>query len=409
MPVRIALLLALTVGAGCTTAERVPDEAPSPPATRDDDARRTRGAFLNHVRQTAAVTDVRAFGAVADDGDDDAAAFREAFRAAHAQGGGAVFVPAGTYHIGRVVDFAPGVSLVGEGCGASVLKRAAHSREQLMFRVDADSALRVQGVGFDYNHGPEFYRALGFRGQGSTGVSVLDNCFYDTDPDTSGADRWGIEFTTGTPNRDIEVAGNHVTDWIQLTAGSGRGMVGLHITDNTVIEAEQNAISVSQLGEGAVMRDVLIARNVIVDAHAIGINVSPDQPDARGGRIEDVRIVDNVIVGFPRNKYGIGIFVRAAEAGTADVVVEGNTLIGTGSREATGIRFIDDHPGERRFDRVVIRGNHIQDFSRSIWLGPVYGGLVEGNRIVGHRPIERIPRSEVVVRDNDILTPPKKR
>ncbi len=74
--------------------------------------------------------DIRDYGAVADDGSDDTAAIASAVGAARAAGGGAVYVPSGTFHVsGDASDPSVGgitlysdIDLMGDGMGLSVVK-----------------------------------------------------------------------------------------------------------------------------------------------------------------------------------------------------------------------------------------------------------------------------------------------
>src|SRR5437879_4526978 len=69
---------------------------------------------------SAATLDVTAFGAVANDGQNDAAAIAAAIRAANS--GDTVFLPAGTFDVAQTLAGKSGVNIVGAGRDAAVIR-----------------------------------------------------------------------------------------------------------------------------------------------------------------------------------------------------------------------------------------------------------------------------------------------
>jgi hypothetical protein len=344
-----------------------------------------RAAFLR-AAQARGVVRATDHGARPGDGRDDSRAIAAALAAARSRNAAAVLLPAGEYSMGGEVRLVSGVALIGEGCGRTVLRRLSSDRGQLMLRLDGASGVRVQGITFEHDGAPEFYRSLGFRGAGSRDVVVLDNCFGDARSPTAGGDRWAVELSAETsPSQRVWIGRNRASGRLQMTAGGGAGVEVLRIVDNEVRGAKANGIALSHLPRRAVFRDVLIARNRVHDSSGIGIFIGPDQPSARAGTFENVSIVDNVVQGLT-GRYAQGIYIRAAETRSSGFTISGNVLDGAGAQETTALHLDDDHgKGARRFTDVVIRGNQVRNFERGIWLTSVDGGDVRGNRVSGSR------------------------
>ncbi|RJY08737.1 glycosyl hydrolase family 28-related protein [Aurantiacibacter aquimixticola] len=333
----------------------------------------------------AAQLDIREFGARADDGRDDSAAIERALR--RARPGDTVRIPTGVFDVSRAVRMSSGVTLAGQGCGRSVLRRTGQSG-QIMFRFEGVQSAAVRGIEFSYNGAPQFYRAIGFRGRGSSNITVSDNCFFERNFRGGRGDRWAIELSaTDSPSRNITITGNEVRGNVQLTAGGGAGVIGARIAYNRVINARANAIAISTLGDRVEFRDIAITNNTIETPTAIGVFIGPDQPSAAGGRFSNITIANNRITGF-RNRYTYGIFLRAPIDGMSSVTITGNEIDGRGSAEPIAIRLLDDHGrGTRRFSDVRICSNAARNVGRGVWLQRVFGARLADNRMQTSRPL----------------------
>lgn len=333
----------------------------------------------------AAQLDIREFGARANDGGDDSAALERALR--QARPGDSVRISAGTFDIAQSVRIPSGVTLAGEGCGRSVLRRSGKSG-QIMLHFDGVQNVNVRSIEFAYNGAPEFYRAIGFRGRGSANIAITDNCFFERNYRGGRGDRWAIELSaTASPSRNITVSGNEVRGNVQLTAGGGAGIVGARIANNRIVDARSNAIAISTLGNRAEFRDIAITSNIIETPTAIGVYIGPDKASAAGGRFSNITIANNRIIGF-RNRFTYGVFLRAPAGGMSSVSVTGNEIDGRGAAEPVGIRLLDDHgKGTRRFSDVRICSNTARNIGRGIWLQRVFGARVVGNQMQSSRPL----------------------
>jgi hypothetical protein len=317
-------------------------------------------------------------------GTDASLAIRAAIFEARLQRYDVLVIPAGVYLMEREIPLVSGLAVVGEGCGRTILRRKDSSIAAGMFRLDNVSGVRVQGIEFDANHAPEFYRFIGFRGKGSHDVAIVENCFGDSRPNTSGDDRFAIELTAESGgSSNLWIGRNRVSGWMQLTAGGGNGISVLRIVDNVITDAEQNAIAVTDNSDGAMFRDLVIARNRIVNAHAVGVYVGPDKLTARRGTYTNVLIADNVVTGLV-NRYANAIYVRAASQRHEHVTVSGNVVEPRIAQKANGIRFEDTFGGGlNTFADVLVHNNEVRSFSRGIWLAAVDGGQVSANRLTG--------------------------
>lgn len=115
----------------------------------------------------AAVYDIRSYGAVAGDANDDAAAFRAAYAAAAAAGGGTIYVPAGLFVFGsadpldatsHVVIRHPGIRISGDARGGdeiadqgSIIR--SNSATRAVFKVAQASLDDVPGGPYGFPNG----------------------------------------------------------------------------------------------------------------------------------------------------------------------------------------------------------------------------------------------------------------
>ena len=320
-------------------------------------------------------------------GANDASRLQSALDTMSRRGGGTVSLNAGVFRIASPVAMPSNVTLSGQGCGRTVIRRAPQSRGQMMFRFDGVRNVRVNDIRFSYEGGPQYYRAIGFRGRGSQGIDIRRNCFDNNGPREGPGDRWAIELSaTESASSDLTIVGNDVKGNLQLTAGGGRGVIRAVIADNTITDGWANAIALSTLADKAVFRDILIEGNVIRRARSIGIYIGPDKPSAGGGTFQDIRIRGNRIEGL-QSRFGYGVMLRAPRQGFRRVSISHNVFDGGDILKKTTIRLMDDHSkGTREFSDVTICANDARNFSRGVWFASVSGANVYGNTIRTGRP-----------------------
>lgn len=116
------------------------------------------GAFLDRGNE---IFNVKAYGAVGDDSNDDTSAIQAAIDAASSNDGGVVYLPSGTYRITSALELHSGVTLRGDGCAgytgsanvnlALEVPVAATVIHQVTNDVDAISN-DTEGADFDLRH-----------------------------------------------------------------------------------------------------------------------------------------------------------------------------------------------------------------------------------------------------------------
>jgi len=296
-------------------------------------------------------------------------------------GGGVLHFPPGTYVMGGLVSVAPAsyyidlkskVTVRGSGAGATVFKRPAEVDGKQLFRVQGVSNAVVEGIGFDYNGGGEFYTPVSFSGQASTGVRVSDCRFFDSNPPSpSPGDRWAVSLA-GTGTRRVWILRNVVENGgIQLTANVN-GIDGLWIEDNEIREAKSNAISIVNFANGVTNQNVWVCRNLIHDPLGTGIYVGSDYGPGGGGfsgaTLRNVYILHNTVRFTSGSTFRVGIILRANDTNRS-IVIEGNVVDATGAANVGSIRLMHDVGGaDRWFQGVSVRGNTTIACNHGIWL-----------------------------------------
>lgn len=113
-------------------------------ATTLNDAFAAVGGIFINVKATT-------YGALGDGTTDDTAAIQEALDAAETAGGGTVFFPAGTYKTTAALTVAAGVSLLGLGPAASILKLASSTLDVLTMEAATTTFSRIEGLRVTYS------------------------------------------------------------------------------------------------------------------------------------------------------------------------------------------------------------------------------------------------------------------
>lgn len=338
------------------------------------------------------------YSAVPNDLSDDASAIQKALDRASKTGSQTVKLPTGTYVIEAQIDMPSNVSLVGAGCGQTILLRSQKLTGQMMFRLDGVRDVQFHDLSFEFNSAPEFFRAIGLRGAGSSGLVIANNCFHEHKPSDTGGDRWAIELSAQGISRNIRILKNRVEGRLQLTAGGGRGLSNVLVSDNEVLGAKANGVALSTLSDNVLFENIVIERNIVRNAQSIGIFVGPDKPSAQGGTFRSIRISENRIDGL-RNRFTYGVFIRAPKDGISGLEIIANKLNGRFSAKATAIRLVDDHGhATREIKNVVICSNEGRNFSRGIWLQAVNGAVLRGNDFSNPRALTAEPQYNRAIR-----------
>ncbi|WP_428938767.1 glycosyl hydrolase family 28-related protein [Fontivita pretiosa] len=322
--------------------------------------------------QPIPVIDVRAYGAIPDDGIDDTAAIQAAIDAARVPGQIIQF-PAGTFHISRALNprgFARVIS------GMTTLRYQADS-------VVADHATVLQATGQDnfifHFRGQDLtISRLSFHGRGifcdtpdgsMVEGLIVDNCWFYLD--VSGDETNAIVFTTG-------LRGSRITNCVFNPIRGDNGIYGynwdgLTIANNHFLNGNQ---AIHVIAHEDASRNLLIEQNYLAGLRRMGVEV-------QGGGINTI-VQDNyyekpvMTEKFEQNMSTFAYSIIADRSrGTR---VRRNTSIAPERPDGTGVRIIFELGGQDVVceDNYSVAGNHVAILNTS------RNGKIINNRFVGY-------------------------
>ena len=350
----------------------------------------------------AAQFDITDYGATANDQADDTSAIRKALQACEAAGGGAVYVPAGTYIVSRhrsespILELPSNTTLHGDG-PASVLKFDPKVNQSNFWRMlgagtgdcrnvvvrnlrlDGSNTFKTYEPGKtpEHNHGMFFHREDG----------VIENILiHDCLIENFSGD--GIALSMGCRHmtiRDVSLR-NFVRQGIQM--GGGNGARGYLVTGCQDLEGDvQPGGSTIHVEHARGLKNVIITGNRC--RHSI-----------LAGEVDGLIIRDNVIagrlVGNGNSNVSVqGNVVRGEDTagfvvqfGYADGLILKDNIITGEHAEAGGIYIW----GASRYNPkpssdVLISGNLIRVRGRGVLLNGVEDATVRGNMIRSREPV----------------------
>jgi Pectate lyase superfamily protein len=365
------------------------------------------------------VFDATAYGAVADDDQDDTRAIRDAVNTANNAGGGVVQLPPGVLHVDRLPlthqaghRGAPalekplrGVTLQGMGAGGPqattlVRRRLGSPDENRVLRlVDAqDVTLRDLAVNMNRleRFGGIVVRAC--RRCTFERLHLYDATPFPYDPQD---DRYALVFGFGgAVHEDLTLRHLRVED-LQVEVDNARRVL---IEDNWFIRGDFTAaLGAFGLYGGGVFEDAVIARNRFVNAARQALTLQT-HPPGNPTVFRTILVEDNVFVYDPTVRQAPGVAVRVGMHDTsvaipgcvfADIAVQGNQIYLA--------------PGVPHRDGPLLLGN-VSDRSGWRWEGLT----VRDNTLYTHTPrrfvaVRRVPGDTAEVADNVTLpyrTPP---
>jgi Pectate lyase superfamily protein len=292
---------------------------------------------------SAAVIDVRTYGAIPNDSGDDSSAIQRAIHAA--PDGSTIYFPKGTYLVSNVtIDHRSGLTLSGDGSTLTILRH--HGPYLPIFISTGSTDMLITKLGFDTNGVPSFG---GFNFYSAKRITITRTHFFDSNKQPVGEnDRYSWVFGRGSiPSEDILIRDNLIED-LQLEVDFS---VRVRIEGNTIVRPVTTAgIGVFALDDNTSARDYTIQRNTIVDpvVAAGGIVVHLDPPSSSYSTMKTFRILDNRIV---YTKYISRNHVSAIRIGTGDnskatagnvfddIVIENNVIY-----KDPGSPYDFDHP-----------------------------------------------------------------
>jgi hypothetical protein len=289
--------------------------------------------LLVAVNLSAATVDVRNFGALPNDANDDSVAIQKAIDSA--PNNSIIFFPSGVYLVADLrINNRSGLTLTGDN---AILKRPGSYPN--IIETNESTDLVISKLSFDLN-GVEAYGGVLFYN--AKRITISNNHFFDSNKKpVAGIDRYSVVFGRGsTPSEDILINGNLIED-LQLEVDFG---LRVRIEGNTVIRPVATAgIGVFTIGDNTAAQQYVIQKNTIIDpvVSGGGITLHLDPPTQNNSTMKSFRILDNRI---NYTKDIIGNHASAIRLGT-----------GNNSQATTG----------NIFDDIVIQGNIIYKDPRS--------------------------------------------
>jgi hypothetical protein len=208
---------------------------------------------------TAAVINVRTYGATPDDSLDDSLAIQKAIDAA--PDNSTIYFPRGTYLLaGVTINNRTGLTLSGDASTLTVLKRR-HGTYPKIVESTGSMDILVTKLGFDAN-GITAYG--GFNFYDAKRITITKNHFFDSNKQPAlGRDRYSWVFARGSvPSEDLFISDNLIED-LQLEVDFSRRV---RIEGNTVVRPVNTAgIGVFTLNNNSLAKDYTIQKNTIVD------------------------------------------------------------------------------------------------------------------------------------------------
>jgi len=258
----------------------------------------------------AAVIDVRSYGALPDDSNDDSAAIQRAIDNAPANS--TIYFPRGTYLVaGVTINNRNGLTLSGDGSTLTILKRSGSYPN--IFESTGSTDILVTQLGFDAN-GITAYG--GFTFYNAKRITIAKTHFFDSNKQpVGGYDRYSWVFGRGSvPSEDILITDNLIED-LQVEIDFG---LRVRIEGNTIVRPVATAgIGVFTINDNTSAQDYTIQKNTIVDpvVSAGGIVLHLDPSSDNYSTMKSFRILGNHIV---YTKYISGNHASAIRLGTGN-------------------------------------------------------------------------------------------
>lgn len=336
-------------------------------------------ALLFASQVTAAVINVRSYGAAPDDSIDDSGAIQRAIDAA--PDGSTIYFPKGTYLLCHImISNRRGLTLAGDGPALSTLKH--HGSYSNIFLSMNSTDIVVTKLGFD-NNGVEAFG--GFIFYNAKRITIAKNHFFDSNKQpVQYRDRYAWVFARGrVPNEDIIISDNLIED-LQLEIDFA---LRVRVEDNTIVRPVATAgIGIFTLDDYSFAQDYTIQRNTIVDpvVGGGGIVMHLDPPSSSYSTMKSFRIIDNRIV-YTRNigghhasaiRIGTGDRTQASEGNIFDDIVIQNNVV------------YKDPGSAYDFRHSVIFGNSSTTANFTFDNTNVSNNLIYYNNIVGRRIVD---------------------
>jgi len=354
------------------------------------------------LSKSTPVYNVCDYGADATGANESAAAIQTALNAAAAAGGGLVLVPAGIYNISQILQIGSGVTLQGDGMGATTIRAAdgfspaqVGALKGLTILVVAGSAggsnVVISGLTFDGNQAnisrfPDWANevdshCLDLRNVDNLQISAIEivnairysmfivQCTHSY-----------VSFCRIISGQEPLASGRTQQDGIHLSGCRWCVVADNNIDTGTTPGVGDDAICLQALTSGAPLTDITVTGNVLRSG-ARGITLVPYLDS-----IENITITGNDI--YETQDDGILFNVTRSGPTCSNITIMGNTLAdiaASGNGHGVNLQSITT-PG---YQDVVISGNTFHGFANTTGFG-IYAGmggglLIEGNNFDGFR------------------------
>lgn len=298
--------------------------------------------------QEVVINVVTEFGAVADGTTDDEPALQSALDYAADQGGGNVYLPAGTYAISRPLVLRSHVHLTGDGPGRTVIRSQGHGLGKTVEGTGIWSAialLSAEGASVT-----QLTVDLATAATHANGISLLptgeafegtpsSNCRI-SDVEVLGGGNYHAYMIWNLRGRGIEIVNNLVDGGILEQVESNQegiesyGGEDVLIGWNTIDNIGNTALNFGSAGAPNTGIDGLHVIGNTVRNSRRGLNIGTWLGEAGAQNIANVRIEENSF----ENLWGTGIFIPV-QAGTRfdGLRIMGNRFVGVGTEGSNGV------------------------------------------------------------------------
>jgi pectate lyase-like protein/parallel beta helix pectate lyase-like protein len=311
--------------------------------------------------------DITRYGARGDGIADDTAAINAAVRALPPSGG-ILYIPPGSFRIGRTVVLRHGVSLRGAGMGISTLRQADGANLSSIVTYPASSFVTVSDLTFDGNKAKNTTRTDGLLNFDNSSDVIVRNCEFK---DAVGHPTVGVALRFAGVNRRILIDGNYVHD---------AGALGSTPSDAIYVGGSS----------------VRIVNNLVVGASDTGlvyeaVSISPGAPS------DHAVIANNIIRNTPQ---GIAVDAAIADSSGATTVVNGNTIEDIKAVNGASIFVFKGSRGRSQV-AVSVLGNVIRNSTdgHGIFLDGVSDVTVNGN-VLNNMSLQKAKHGITVLRSN---------
>lgn len=273
------------------------------------------------------------YGAVGSGSVDDSGAINAAIVDVASLGGGIVYIPRGTYGIASPVILRSGVTLVGDGLSASVLRVLANANVTVLKTLDFDTLTTT-----NISAGPDRFAVYGLTIDGNKANNVTSGY---------GVQLYGRNFLF----RDFEIMNCRQDGWYSEWFTGGDAMESL-VTHFKILDCNGHGMRIggphdSNISEGQIIR---CGQDGTSAGIYVGANVATNSGDATGVTFDNVHVWGGAVHGYRVTGRAVEFSNCTATDATAiqvwcdatDVTWIGGRIHGTGASDSSiGLRVGD--------------------------------------------------------------------